>query len=537
MCCRKWPTIAELMHDRPAKRQKTDGTESRTETTRVQDPKDVMADVIAAKARAAIAKVKTDLGGLKGLRLSSTFRSLGGVVPSGFDRLGNPLDSQGNAIGAAKLFANSSMKVNQNILKRQAASRSRAAARHGRVLETTQNQWFDSKLKTGNRRRESAFRFVQEGYYAAQEEKMQSGCAAEGEEADGAEVSPAIDKHAPVPLKLRTEELIPEVEPWDAVLIKVLSREMNDGLGFQWEISRDKLTHYIEHPLPIAPHGVKNAPQAVYLTTKERRKLRRRKRMEKEKEKQDKIRLGLIAPPPPKVKLANLRRVMGREAAADPSKVEKEVRKQMAARLEQHELRNQARMLTPEQRRAKTIEHWKQTAETKVLVESSIYRLYDDFDSKKILFKLDRNAQQLHLTGVCVVLKGVRCMVVVEGGPRSIRRYRRLMLRRIKWNPDDEKDNEEPNGDAEDDEVYGGTCVTSVGGDEALFEKRRLAKDPWMPRVVWEGTIEERRFHRWQVHVVSTEVEAQKILTQKKAGDLWDKVGRFRDVTEDIQDG
>ena len=64
----------------------------------------------------------------------------------------------------------------------------------------------------------------------------------------------------------------------------------------------------------------------VFLTKKERKKLRRQNRREAWKEKQDKIRLGLINPDQPKVKMSNLMRVLGTEAVQDPTKVEAHVR-------------------------------------------------------------------------------------------------------------------------------------------------------------------------------------------------------------------
>ena len=54
--------------------------------------------------------------------------------------------------------------------------------------------------------------------------------------------------------------------------------------------------------------------------------------MEREKEKQELVRQGLLDPPKPKVKLSNLMRVLGTEAVADPSAMEKVVRNQMAER-------------------------------------------------------------------------------------------------------------------------------------------------------------------------------------------------------------
>ena len=43
-------------------------------------------------------------------------------------------------------------------------------------------------------------------------------------------------------------------------------------------------------------------------------------------------RQGLLEPPKPKVKIANLYRVLGEQAVADPTAMEREARKQMAER-------------------------------------------------------------------------------------------------------------------------------------------------------------------------------------------------------------
>lgn len=75
----------------------------------------------------------------------------------------------------------------------------------------------------------------------------------------------------------------------------------------------------------------------VYLTTKEKKKIRRQNRKEVLKEKTEKIRLGLEKAPEPKVKISNLMRVLGNEAIQDPTKMEAHVRKQMAERLKKHE--------------------------------------------------------------------------------------------------------------------------------------------------------------------------------------------------------
>jgi len=75
--------------------------------------------------------------------------------------------------------------------------------------------------------------------------------------------------------------------------------------------------------------------------------------MEKQKEMQDKIKLGLMKPPPPKIKISNLMRVLGPEAVADPSRIEKEVKKNIQERLKSHLMRNKANKLTKEQKTEK----------------------------------------------------------------------------------------------------------------------------------------------------------------------------------------
>ena len=76
---------------------------------------------------------------------------------------------------------------------------------------------------------------------------------------------------------------------------------------FRWDsliMAEDfKVTKLIEHPEQQAPSGEAPAPEAIglYLTKKERKKMRRLNRKEVQKEEQEKIRLGLLPAPEPKV--------------------------------------------------------------------------------------------------------------------------------------------------------------------------------------------------------------------------------------------
>merc|ERR550537_606212 len=96
----------------------------------------------------------------------------------------------------------------------------------------------------------------------------------------------------------------------------LLTDAPQNGAEFPYELVEKKITHYVEHPGPIKP-------------------------------------------PPPKVKMTNLMRVLGDEALANPSMVEKKVRKQMQERIDQHEARNAAQKANPEDKRKKKIAKWK----------------------------------------------------------------------------------------------------------------------------------------------------------------------------------
>lgn len=148
------------------------------------------------------------------------------------------------------------------------------------------------------------------------------------------------------------------MEWWDAAFLPNKTYEDITKGHAKIETADSLITHFIQHPVQIQPpneasHAASSKPRPLMLTTKERKKLRRQKRKELLKEKQDKIRLGLLAPDAPKVKLANMMRVLGQEAVLNPTEVEMKVRQQMEERLQGHLDQNAERKLTAEQRKAK----------------------------------------------------------------------------------------------------------------------------------------------------------------------------------------
>ncbi|KAB1260870.1 U4/U6 small nuclear ribonucleoprotein Prp3 [Camelus dromedarius] len=273
------------------------------------------------------------------------------------------------------------------------------------------------------------------------------------------------------PKKELKEGDIPEIEWWDSYIIPN---------GFDLEI--------VDNDTPVT--------LGVYLTKKEQKKLRRQTRREAQKELQEKVRLGLMPPPEPKVRISNLMRVLGTEAVQDPTKVEAHVRAQMAKRQKAHEEANAARKLTAEQRKVKKIKKLKEDISQGVHI--SVYRVRNLSNPAK-KFKIEANAGQLYLTGVVVLHKDVN-VVVVEGGPKAQKKFKRLMLHRIKW--DEQTSNTKGDDDEESDE-------------EAVKKTNKCV-------LVWEGTAKDRSFGEMKFKQCPTENMAREHFKKHGAEHYWD---------------
>lgn len=173
----------------------------------------------------------------------------------------------------------------------------------------------------------------------------------------------------------------------------------------------------------------------IYLTPEERKKLRRQRRLEAQKELQEKISLGLIPPPPPKVKLSSLPRMLaqpgnalGDESVQDPTRIAAEIRAQSVARHEAHQQSNADRKLTEEERSAKKFRKFAELDSEEVHV--SVFKLNDRLEDGSKRFKVLINAEQNHLHGRSVTTPNFT-LIVVEGGPKGIKRYTRLLTERI----------------------------------------------------------------------------------------------------------
>lgn len=228
--------------------------------------------------------------------------------------------------------------------------------------------------------------------------------------------------------------------------------KVNDG-----EFNEKKVTHFVQHPVPLKNPNVEaiRGKTKVLLTDKERKRLKKLKKAEKVKERHEKISLGLIPAPEPRLKMSSFMRAVTAQAVADPSKVEKEVRRQEIERQKAHIEHNEKRRLTKAQR----IDKFKSKMErdSKKETWSALFKVRNLKDPKNY-FKVDKNAQQLYLNGFCIYTEKLKeetgkhypNLVVVEGGKVAVRKYKKLLLRRIKWSEKEEQKDDEDSDSEED---------------------------------------------------------------------------------------
>ncbi|CAD7940395.1 unnamed protein product [Amoebophrya sp. A120] len=407
---------------------------------------------------------------------------------------------------------------------------------------------FDPKVRLRgaglrDKRRMMGFSFVQDDKYIAQqeekdkeeaqkaaakalEEKNKKTEAGDGTGAKtGAQLIAMSTKAARAP-----PAPVPEhVEWWDALLLKKSDKAPAYDLDM---IDERRVTNYVEHPVPIKPQTISLQkemtvkPLESMLTPAERKKLRRRNRQERAQQMRDKIMMGVIEAPPPKVKFSNLMRVLGDEQIANPTAIEQKVKRETEQRRLDHERRNEAAKLDPEARKKKKQQRWdgntiggpapktdgrSSVNETHVLAFS-----IKDMKHGKHQFKVTVNAEQFQLSGVLIMCTGLANLLIVEGGKRAITKYRKLIMRRIKW------DETAAGGEDEDDDDED----SDGGGGPAKKD------DP--ATLMWQGTIQKRLFDGFKAHTIKTEAEGRQILASRGCESYWTMLESYRDANQDL---
>ncbi len=322
-----------------------------------------------------------------------------------------------------------------------------------------------------------------------------------------------------------------------------------------------KTVGLVAHPVPLNPQGEPcsmeppaPAPMPLMMTADERARLRRRTREERHKAIADQVRIGLLPPPPPKVRLANIMRVLKDSAVADPSAIEAKIKEETAARVGMHTARNLASKLTPMER----AEKWKAKLCAHPPEGFSAALFYvEDLSSGQARYKVDINARQLYLVGLALTASagvvssavegGVQglTLVYVEGGALAVRRYIKLMLKRIDWRKrgrkqggggggegmkgdgnsnevgeegEDDDDDEEEDGEEEEEEEEGG----AGGAAGASFGTAGSSDKSGKCKLMWIGTVPIKHCGDFHFEVCNNFASARRALESRGLAHCWD---------------
>ncbi|NXF99490.1 PRPF3 protein, partial [Sakesphorus luctuosus] len=349
------------------------------------------------------------------------------------------------------------------------------------------NTYFDPRVSiTPAQRQKRTFKFHEKGKFEKIAQRLRTKAQLEKLQAEISQAARKTGIHTSTKLALITpkkelkEGEIPEIEWWDSYIIP-------NGLDLKGGTSskRDEyfgITNLVEHPAQLNPPGSSHIPVS------HRRFSWSLSCSHVQREPSQLLSHSM--------RISNLMRVLGTEAVQDPTKVEAHVRAQMAKRQKAHEEANAARKLTAEQRKAKKVKKLKEDVSQGVHI--AVYRVRNLSNPAK-KFKIEANAGQLYLTGVVVLHKDVN-VVVVEGGPKAQKKFKRLMLHRIKW------DEQTSNTKGEDDDE----------SDEESVKKTNKCS------LVWEGTAKERSFGEMKFKQCPTENMAREHFKKHGAEHYWD---------------
>jgi len=302
----------------------------------------------------------------------------------------------------------------------------------------------------------------------------------------------------------KVEDPIPDIEWWDAAILvsKEAYPQEDDALSDPLKVYTHELWQYVEHPAIQDIEEPAPAVLPLMLTKKEHKKLRRSRRMEMLKDKQDRVLLGVEAPPPPKVKISNLMRVLMTEAVQDPTQIEKQVREQMEARLKAHQERNEARKLTKEEKWAKKKRKLLDDAAKEM--HCALFKV-GNLEHPALRSKVDRAAQDGLLSGAVAIARDMT-LVIVEGGAKALRKYKKVMLNRINW--------------AENLEGENGANGTSQKTNRC--------------DLVWDGVIQKANFKHFVIENCPNDTAARRFLADHNVSHFWDMAKNYQNPLDTL---
>ena len=324
-------------------------------------------------------------------------------------------------------------------------------------------------------------------------------------------------------VSLTFHDQIPEVESWDKVFLPLkfqtfLPKDNNNLLSFEQiesyinsnnylkEFIYSKLNSYVYHPIKLKNEILekeKKIQNETNLTLKEKKKLLHQKRMRIANDEREQIKLGLKQPKKPKIKEKNKLNLL-KEKFISPTEIDLYVKKQYEIRKKKMLEENEKRKLTKEQKKEKIKKKFEK--DLKDGTYASLFKV-KFLTSDKNRFKIDKNSQQLYLTGLCLMNRenALSNLIYVEGGYKAIQRFKKLVLRRIKWNETEKNLINEYNNN-----------YKNIGNNlNNIFENCKL---------IWEGSIKKRNCVNWKMREIKSEQDAISILKEKNLEYIWNMI-------------
>ena len=165
-----------------------------------------------------------------------------------------------------------------------------------------------------------------------------------------------------------------------------------------------------------------------------------------------------------------------------------------------------------------------------VFVTNVLYRVKTLSDGAQ-RFKVRKNADWFNLTGL-VICHPQFCMVYVEGAVSLMKKYKRLMLERVKWTvaaqARDGGDEDAEEGDEGDEgQAYLAGSSTSKVDEGQDGEYGSASLEGNRCDLIWEGQIRERVFKGLRWRHCPTDGTAKEALGEKMAG-FWDQTKNWK---------
>lgn len=470
---------------------------------------------------------------------------------------------------------------------------------------STKNPHFDRSLPLANRGpRMASLKFVKPGSLIAEAEERRARETLEALRREVAESLASVGIDTDIVSDLMTAEGVPDVEWWDrpfrgTEVWNCLYREdmrtgtrttRNTSVGANNHPSgreesviplENIITNLIQRPaLLSAPlDDLQVQPRPLFLTMEERKKLRRQRRLAEHREQQERIKLGLLPPPPPKTRIANIARVLGVQAAAEPSRLEAELRAAAAERHARHVQTNRDRQEAAAKQTARgtsSISSGPHPQDPGLLPLLSVLVVRIEGNIHQIpqwRFKVTKNAQQYGLTGCMLSLAPSRTrrhiarsitddtgptdggnhddnaddadddnddnvvsegasrnppftLVVAEGGATAIRRYKHLLLERIKWDqpPAPVTDNQGIPSNRPSDPMIRMAGEAGANIDDATNphqDSKVMGPSSTRCSLVWEGQQSEAHYRGFVSQALPTELDILEYLTRHQNEHFW----------------